>query len=105
MTAIISKVRVAAAHEGIAELIVSLEFSNGGHSDVPLDLEAGARLMRSCGVDEVDELIGQSWVHVRDAISGAYNERIKGRPHYDSSGGKGSELNTIENWKESCSTW
>ena len=73
MTAIISKVRVAAAHEGIAELIVSLEFSNGGHSDVPLNPEVGARLMRSCGVYEVDELIGQSWVHVRDAISGAYN--------------------------------
>lgn len=73
MAAVITKVRIAAAHEGIAELIVSLEFSNGGHSDVPLDLEAGARLMRSCGVDEVDELIGQSWVHVRDAISGAYN--------------------------------
>ena len=73
MAAVITKVRIAAAHEGIAELIVSLEFSNGGHSDVPLDLEAGARLMRSCGVDEVDGLIGQSWVHVRDAISGAYN--------------------------------
>ena len=53
---------------------MSLEFSNGGHSDVPLDQGAGARLLRSCGVDEIDELIGQSWVHVRDAISGAYNE-------------------------------
>ena len=74
MAAVISKVRIAAAHEGIAELIVSLEFSNGGHSDVPLDQNAGARLLRSCGVDEIDELIGQSWVHVRDAISGAYNE-------------------------------
>ncbi|MAR28329.1 MAG: hypothetical protein CMQ04_01395 [Gammaproteobacteria bacterium] len=74
MAAVISKVRIAAAHEGIAELIVSLEFSNGGHSDVPLDQGAGARLLRSCGVDEIDELIGQSWVHVRDAISGAYNE-------------------------------
>ncbi len=74
MAAVISKVRIAAAHEGIAELIVSLEFSNGGHSDVPLDQNAGARLLRSCGVDEIDALIGQSWVHVRDAISGAYNE-------------------------------
>jgi hypothetical protein len=74
VAAVISKVRIAAAHEGIAELIVSLEFSNGGHSDVPLDQDAGARLLRSCGVDEIDELIGQSWVHVRDAIFGAYNE-------------------------------
>ena len=74
MAAVISKVRIAAAHEGIAELIVSLEFSNGGHSDGPLDQGAGARRLRPCGVDEIDELIGQSWVHVRDAISGAYNE-------------------------------
>ena len=74
MAAVITKVRIAAAHEGIAELIVSLEFSNGGQSDVPLDQDASARLLRSCGVEKIDELIGQSWVHVRDAISGAFNE-------------------------------
>ena len=74
MAAVISKVRIAAAHEGIAELVVSLEFSNGGQSDVSLDQDAGARLLRSCGTEKIDELIGQSWVHVRDAISGAYNE-------------------------------
>ena len=73
MTAVITKVRIAAAHEGLQSSLC-LEFSNGGQSDVPLDQDAGARLLRSCGVEKIDELIGQSWVHVRDAISGAYNE-------------------------------
>ena len=73
MAAVISRVRIAAAHEGVAELVISLEFSNGGRSEVPLDHNAGERLLRSCGVDEIDGLVGQSWEHVRDALYGAYN--------------------------------
>ena len=73
MGAVISRVRIAAAHEGVAELVISLEFSNGGQSEVPLDYNAGERLLRSCGVDQIDGLVGQSWEHVRDALYGAYN--------------------------------
>ena len=73
MTAVISNVRLAAAHEGVAELIVSLTFTNGGLSQVALDPVAGARLMQSCGATHVDELIGQGWELVRDALAGAYN--------------------------------
>ena len=73
MTAVISRVRLAAAHEGVAEMVVSLTFNNGGQSDVALDHEAGARLMQNCGATQVDELIGQGWEHVRDALAGAYN--------------------------------
>ena len=70
MGAVISRVRIAAAHEGVAELV---RFSNGGQSEVPLDYNAGERLLRSCGVDQIDGLVGQSWEHVRDALYGAYN--------------------------------
>ena len=73
MAAVISRVRIAAAHEGVAELVISLEFSNGGQSEVPLDRNAGERLLRSCGVDQIDGLVGQSWEHLRDALYGAYN--------------------------------
>ena len=73
MAVVISRVRIAAAHEGVAELVISLEFANGGQSEVPLDHDAGERLLRSCGVDEIDGLVGQSWEHVRDALFGAYN--------------------------------
>ena len=38
-----------------------------------LDHVAGARLMESCGANEVEELIGRGWEHVRDALTGAYN--------------------------------
>ena len=37
------------------------------------NVSAGERLLRSCGVDQIDGLVGQSWEHVRDAIYGAYN--------------------------------
>jgi len=56
VTAVISGVRLAAAHEGVA-----------------LDHVAGARLMQNCGATQIDELIGQGWEHVRDALAGAYN--------------------------------
>lgn len=54
-------------------MVVSLKFNNGGQSDVALDHVAGARLMQNCGATQVDELIGQGWEHVRDALAGAYN--------------------------------
>ena len=73
MTAVISDVRLAAAHEGVAEIVVSLTFNNGGQSQVALEHIAGARLMQNCGAARVDELIGQGWEHVRAAPAGAHN--------------------------------
>jgi hypothetical protein len=73
VTAVISGVRLAAGHEGVAEIVVSLTFTNGGQSQVALDHVAGARLMQNCGATQIDELIGQGWEHVRDALAGAYN--------------------------------
>lgn len=73
MSAIITNVRLAAAHEGVAEIVVSLTYDNGGRSEVALDHVAGARLMESCGASQVEDLIGRGWEHVRDALTGAYN--------------------------------
>ena len=73
MTAVITKVRLAAAHEGVAELIVSLTYDNGGESEIALDQATGAHLMQGCGATHMDELVGQGWERVRDALTTSYN--------------------------------
>jgi hypothetical protein len=69
----IAKVRIAAAHEGDAELIVTVAYDGGGNSEVPLDRHASDALLRSCEASALEELIGQSWQQVRDALSVSYN--------------------------------
>jgi hypothetical protein len=73
LAAKIAKVRIAAAHEGAAELIVTVAYDGGGNSEVPLDRHASEALLLSCEAGTLDELIGQSWQQVRDALSTSYN--------------------------------
>ncbi len=73
MPATISRVRLAAAHEGTAELIVSVRFDTGGTTEVPLDRHASEALLQACSVDDPDQLVGQSWIRVRDALSSSFN--------------------------------
>lgn len=73
LAAKISNLRIAAAHEGAAEVIVTVDYDGGGSTQVPLDGHAVDAMLKSCGVDSTDELIGQSWQHVRDALSVSYN--------------------------------
>jgi hypothetical protein len=72
-TAVISGARVAAAHGGQAELIVTLRHANGASSDVTLDENAAAALLDACGARLPDELTGQSWEKVRDALAVSWN--------------------------------
>ena len=69
----ISQVRVTAAHEGIAELVVTLEHANGGLSEVALDETASAELFKATAKATPEELVGLSWEPVRDALATAYN--------------------------------
>ncbi len=71
--ATIKDVRVAAAHEGVAELIVRVEYDNGGVTEVALDSMATAALMESCEAETVADLTGHSWDKVRDALQISYN--------------------------------
>ncbi len=73
MTAKIKNARVAAAHEGIAELIVQIEYDNGGISEVALDQMATSALMRSCDAEDIEDIKGHSWDKVRDALQVSYN--------------------------------
>jgi hypothetical protein len=71
--ATITGVRIAAAHEGVAELVVTLTHDNGGSSEVALDTLATSALLADCNVSDPDELVGVSWQKVRDALSVSWN--------------------------------
>lgn len=71
--AIIKEVRVAAAHEGIAELIVQIEYANGGTTDVALDQMATSALMKACDAHAIEDVKGAPWEKVRDALQVSYN--------------------------------
>ena len=66
--AVISRVQLGAAHDGAAELVVTLRFVGGGETLVPLDHVAAGHLMTACGVADADALLGQGWERVRDAL-------------------------------------
>lgn len=65
--------RIAAAHDGSAELVVTLGYDNGGTADVTLDEAAGAALMQACQASDLEGLMGHSWQSVREALNTAYN--------------------------------
>lgn len=71
--AVIKDVRVAAAHEGVAELVVQIEYANGGTTEVALDQMATSALMKSCDADQIDDIKGHPWEKVRDALQVSYN--------------------------------
>ena len=80
MSASIKDARVAAAHEGVAELFVLIEYSNGGTTEVALDQAATSALMTSCKASCIDELRGQPWEKVRDALQVSYNRYQSWKP-------------------------
>jgi hypothetical protein len=59
--AVIVGAEIAGGHDGCAELVVSLRYSNGRIGRVVLDTEAGLRLMKNCGAAQLSELEGHSW--------------------------------------------
>lgn len=71
--AVICGVRVAAAHDGAAELVVTLRHPNGAFSDVPLDEVAAAALFLRCNADRPEELEGHGWERVREALAVSWN--------------------------------
>ncbi|MFU8817571.1 MAG: hypothetical protein ACNA7W_19675 [Pseudomonadales bacterium] len=71
--AVICGVRVAAAHDGAAELVVTLRHDNGGCSDVSLDEHAAAALLSACNATSPAELEGQGWQRVMEALAAGWN--------------------------------
>lgn len=82
--AVISRVDLGAAHDGVAEMVVTLRFENGGETQVALDSHAVHHLMTACGIQEAQALVGQGWAQVRDALEASSNRFMKtGRPDQD----------------------
>jgi len=71
--AVIDTVRIAAAHEGVAELVVTLKHANGGTSEVALDHLAADALLKACEASAPEQLTGHSWNKVRDAMAVSWN--------------------------------
>ena len=73
MSAHIASARITAAHDGVAELTVTIAYDNGGSSEVTLDAYAGDALMRACNAQRLEDLTGHTWDKVRDALHSSYN--------------------------------
>ena len=71
--AVISRVRLGAAHDGAAEMVLTLSYENGGETLVALDDHAAEHLMTVCAAKDVDDLLGQGWEKVRDALEASSN--------------------------------
>jgi hypothetical protein len=71
--AVISAVRIAAGHDGSAELVVTLRHGNGGRSDVTLDDLGAAALLQACGGATPEDLIGHGWEKVQQALAVSWN--------------------------------
>ncbi len=77
----IVRTRIAAAHDGAAELVVTLRHANGALSDVPLDATAAAALFDACSVRSAEELPGHGWEKVRDALAVSWNRFANSRTY------------------------
>ncbi len=66
--AVIVGAELAAGHDGEAELVLRIRYSNGVVGDVLLDAEAGYALMRRCETDNLDGLAGQSWKKILEGV-------------------------------------
>ena len=82
--AVISRVQLGAAHDGAAEMVLTLRYDNGGETLVALDAPAADHLMTACRAADAAELVGQGWERVRDALEASSNRYAvagAGEPH------------------------
>ena len=78
--AVIAATRLGAAHDGVAELVVTLRHRGGGESEVRLDEPAAAALLDACGASGPEELAGVGWEQVRDALRTSWNRLAAPKP-------------------------
>jgi len=71
--AFIQTARIAAAHDGDAELIIEIVYEGGAVSEFSLDSHASSALMQSCEAFDIEDLAGHGWEKVRDALQSSYN--------------------------------
>ncbi|MEL7546648.1 MAG: hypothetical protein AAGJ84_08355 [Pseudomonadota bacterium] len=74
--AVIQSSEIVAAHDGVAELVVTLKFENGGESLVTLDEYAARWLLEHSNCEHPEALRGQSWELVRDALAASSSRYV-----------------------------
>ena len=79
--AVISRVQLAAAHDGEAEMVVTLRYEDGGEALGPLDEHAVRVLLESYGANDPDELGGKGRGPVRGDMGGSSNLFITSQPN------------------------
>lgn len=52
---------IGAAHDGAAELVLCLVHANGANEFVVLDEATAARVLTRSGIDDPNQLVGQTW--------------------------------------------
>jgi hypothetical protein len=67
--AVIERAEIAAGHDGVAELALSIRYDNGVIGQVVLDADTGFSVMRACAAADLNGLIGRSWREVSRGFS------------------------------------
>ena len=75
--AVISRVELGAAHDGVAEMVVTLRYENGGETLIALDAYAVDHLMTACAAPAPEALVGQGGAYVRDALEASSNRFMR----------------------------
>lgn len=65
---IIVGAEIGAGHDGTAEIVVSLKYTNGVVGQVSLDADVGFTLLSNCGVASIDQLKGHSWRRILESL-------------------------------------
>lgn len=67
--AVIERAEIAAGHDGVAEMALSIRYENGVVGQVVLDPDTGFSIMRACGAADLQSLIGRSWREVSKGLA------------------------------------
>jgi hypothetical protein len=57
----ITDAAIAAGHDGRAELVVEVTYTNGASARVRLDEEAAEPVLAAAGIARIEDLIGRPW--------------------------------------------
>lgn len=59
---------IGAAHDGEAELVVTLRHANGAQETLALDANTAFHLMNTCGVSDAAGLAGHPWLRILEGL-------------------------------------
>jgi hypothetical protein len=67
----ITEAVLTAGHDGRAELVVEVTYTNGATARVRLDEEAAEPVLEAAGVSRIEDLVGRPWDILAAALAGS----------------------------------